>query len=273
VQREINGKIVRVPQFSVQVTDIDNQKVYAKQLFPDMKNVSISTQTMDVYFGKDLTLHNNNGIFYLDATFTPNNGPRITLSMNLTPTRPVLLIGKTGLVDMWDNTNSYYYSYTHVKSEGLVQIGNEVLELDPGYSLSWMDHQWGDFITLPGNQWMWTSIQMANGIEINLGTILDNKTMEVATGSANIVMPDGSHIYLMHPQDFKYIANSVLGQKHPLSYDVLIPAIDLKVTLTALAKNQDQNGIWEGVSDAEGTYKGDAVSGQAYTENTVKYSN
>lgn len=271
VQRLVNGTKVAEPVFEIQVTDIDKQKVYANQIYFADKDVSMSSQNLDVAFGKNLTLRKDHDTYFLDVAYQSVEGEAVTMSIRFVPTREALLIGKTGLVDMWDDTNSYYYSFTHVKSEGYVKIDNEVLEIDPQNSLSWMDHQWGDFIILNGyNQWMWTSIQLTNGMEINLGRIIDPKTQTVVNATANIVMPDGSHQYFLHPEEFSCVPNpGLLGQRHPYSYDVEIPGVGLKLTLTALAPNQDANGIWEGVSSAEGTYQNGAVSGQAYTENTV----
>ena len=50
---------------------------------------------------------------------------------------------------MGDDTIAIYYTYTRLNTMGYIQIDNETFEIDSEKSLSWMDHQWGDFITLP----------------------------------------------------------------------------------------------------------------------------
>ena len=95
----------------------------------------------------------------------------------------------------WDNTNSYYYSYTHLKTGGYITIGKETFELDPEQSISWMDHQWGDFVVAPWNQWLWACIQLKNGMELDLAVIMDKKTGKPMTKWMNLIMPDDSTLF------------------------------------------------------------------------------
>ena len=177
IQYDWKGKKIIIPQFTIQITDIDKQKVYGKRVFFLEKNTYSSTQDLNVMLGKDITLRKNNNTFFLDGSVEIRNNPTLKFSMQLTPSRDALMIMDKGLVDMWDNTNSYYYSYTHLNTDGFIQIGKEKFTLNPQQSISWMDHQWGDFIPLPGkNQWIWTSVQLENGLEINLAVIYDQRS-------------------------------------------------------------------------------------------------
>lgn len=262
-----------IPFLQVQVSDVDKQKVYGKHLyFVGEKNSSISTEVLDVKFGKDFTLRKENETYQADGTIQLEPGSQLKFSLHLTPKREAVLIGENGLIDMTNNTNSYYYSHTRLKTEGYFQINKEVLEIDPAESLSWMDHQWGDFLIVPGrDQWMWTSIQLENNLDINLFVRIDKKTKEPVAGMANIFFPDGSKKIIQFP-NYSYLPRALTpGDKHPLTYDLSIPDINLNLILDALVPGQDVNGIWEGVSAAQGKYKDVAVKGQAYTENTVKY--
>jgi predicted secreted hydrolase len=261
--------------FQIQITDIDKKKVYAKQLFfLDEKTFSISTQDLNISFGKKLSLYKKNASYIVEGSVLSEDGVPLDFSLDLTqkPTTDVLLVGGKGLMPMWNNTNSYYYSYTKLKTKGYLKIGKEVFELDPCQSLSWMDHQWGDFIIIPGkNQWMWTSIQLKNGLDINLGIILDDNLKPV-NGSASLVVPSKltPRVFITDLSKLAYTAEKVQpGQKHPLVYHLSIPFMKLQITSEALVPGQDLNGIWEGVSQVTGTYKDQPITGQSYTESTV----
>lgn len=263
-----------LPGFYIQLTDIDNKKVYGKKMFFfNKKNISLSTQKLDLKYGKDLTLQKNQNTYLLNTKIKGSyKQPPFALSLQFTPTRAVLLASKTGLIDMRNDTNSYYYSFSNLLTNGYIQIGDERLEIDPKQSLSWMDHQWGDFILTPGYQWMWASIQLQNGLEMDLAAGMDPKTKKIIPAWANIIMPNNSRIYLTNPQDFSYQDRGLpKGEKHPLTYDLIIPSIDLKLTMDAYVPGQNVNGIWEGISSVKGTLKGKPVTGQATTENTIRY--
>ncbi len=268
------GKTKIVPQFSIQITDIDNKKVYGKTFFILDNSFSISTQDLNVTFGKEISLRKNQNSFFMEGLTQTEQGPQIEYSMQLTPLREPLFVQQTGLIDMGDGTNSYYYTYTRLTTLGYIKIGNEFFEIDPVKSLSWMDHQWGDFVILPWRyQWMWASIQLENGMDILLGNILDPKTKEIIRGSANIIMPDNSRKYIFDfKNDFIYQPRESLpGQHTPLKYQLDIHSIDLHLQIDALVPGQYVNGIWEGVSEAKGTAWDSSIRGQAYTEYSVPH--
>lgn len=266
-----NSKKPTVRYLGIQITDIDKQKVYGTRAFFSENDSSYATDHLEIQLGKNISLKKLGATFFLAGDVLAKND-KLQFSLQLTPSalRPTpLLINGTGLVDMWENKNSYYYSYTQLMTTGWLAINAERFDLDAQKSLSWMDHQWGDFIVKPGiNQWFWTSVQLANGLEINLGKIIDNKTRKQIGGWANVILPDDKRIYLLNFADFSYLPQETM-QKFPLKYDLLIPSLDLVLHSQALAPKQDANIIWEAVSEVSGSYQGKIVSGQAYAESTV----
>lgn len=261
------------PAIQLQITDLDNKKVYGSQIIYPAKNTFISTDDLQVVFGKWVSLQKS-GKTYLASGILPSfQGTKLEYSLQFESTRAPLLEGKTGLIDMTEGTNSYYYSHTHLITSGYIKIGNETFELNPQQSLSWMDHQWGDFILTPWNHWVWASIQLDNGMEMDLAVTRDadkSKSKEpLKTTWINVIMPDDSRLLI---KDFKYVAQGLLpGQKHPHVYDLSVPELNLQLKISALAPGQDVLGIWEGISEVEGTYNGNPVKGQANTESTVNY--
>jgi predicted secreted hydrolase len=264
----ISGTSIKIPLYTLQITDIDNQKVYGHtQLIPD-NQCFFSDTRLDVSMGKEITLQKStDGAYQLKGTVTSRQGPKLTYALQLTPTRDVLFINKTGLADMWDNTNSYYYSYTHINTTGFIQIANEKHIVDAKNSLSWMDHQWGDFLISPLNKWIWEGIQLDNGIDINLAVIMDHN-MQPQSRLANIIMPDGSRVYTHNIQVKPHVNQ---GEGYPQVIEISIPEINLHVMLTSEVRNQDMGGLFEGIGHAEAMYQGKPVQGFAYMETTIRY--
>lgn len=258
--------------FLVQIADIDNQKVYGyADYYLRKKSMSFATDKLDAKLGTN-TLTKNGDTYLINIAVKPKKGPAIKLNLQLTPTRDALLASKTGLIDMSHNTNSYYYSYTNLKTAGNVTLGNEALEINPKQSISWMDHQWGDFTLTSKSHWVWASVQLENGLEMDLAASVDPITKKYTAAWANIIMPDGSRVYLTKPTDFQYSDEGRLkGQQHPNVYNLVIPSLDLKLHFQADVPGQDVDGVWEGISTATGTYQGKKISGIANTESTVKF--
>ncbi len=267
----VDGKPLIVPIYHIQISDIDKQRVYGNRIFCDNKYTYFSTKDLHIALTDSIMLQKIGATHHASGVVKSEQGPTLEYSLEFIPKSKPLLAGKTGLVDMWDKTNSYYYSYTHMQMHGYIKIGNEKFEIDPEKSLSWMDHQWGDFIVAPWNQWQWASVQLENGIELDLAVIMDKITHKPMTKWVNIVMPDDSRIHLTRHEDFDYVDHGIPpGHKYPQEYDLNIPSINLKLNLKSLVPGQDVNDVWEGVSEAQGTYNGEFIRGQATTESTIK---
>lgn len=265
-----------LPWIQIQVTDIDNKKVYGKQLVLVRPSAyTISSAKLDIRNGKTFSLEEAESQGYvLNTRLNSEEGSTLSLSLRLTPKTPLnrLFIGGKGLIDMWKGTNSYYYSLPELVTEGYFQIGHEMFEIDANQSLSWMDHQWGDFLLDHESQWMWTSVQLQNGLALTLYEFVDDKTKKLLSGAVSVLLPDHSTVFINDLSRFSYTPHAIpQGEKYPHTYDLSIPELDLNLQLNALAPGQDVNGIWEGVSQAQGAYRGAAVTGQAYTENHVVY--
>lgn len=273
IQRDFGTIKKLIPFIQIQIADIDNQKVYGNSVyFLNDNEWKLSTSQLDVSLGKNLWLHKKGSAYVTEGSLVLKDGTTLHFSLQFESTRGPLLASKTGLVDMWDNTNSYYYSLTHLITSGYFQLGNELLEIDPQQSLSWMDHQWGDFLITSFTHWMWASIQLDNGIELDFAVFPDKKTQEKIPKWANIIMPNDDRIYLTEPNQFEIHAHPVIpGQKHPTSYDLKIPAIDLNLNeIVADTPGQDIN-VPESMSTVSGTFRGMKVHGQANMENLFSY--
>jgi len=267
------GKKSTIPRFSLQIADIDNQKVYGNTVVYPANQMVASTDTLNFAYSNDVTLQQINGQYVVNAKIKSKDGHVLQVSMQLTPERDPLLVTQNtdqpGLVNMWNNTNSYYYSQTEVNTAGTIQIDDQTYTIDPTQSLSWMDHQWGDFVIVPGaTQWIWSSVQLTNGLQINLSNIVDPKTKRPVTTNASIVMLDNSRVYTS-----TVIITPIMdpNHKHPLKYHFEIPTINLQFDADTYVPDQDVNGISEAISSVTGMWNGQHVNGNACVESIVDY--
>lgn len=256
----------------VQLTDIDQQKVYGTTKLYPPKSTTFDTNELNVKLGNDFYLNKLSSLYNIEQKIKIPNAPKIVLNLTLSPSKTPLLINKTGLTDMYDGTNSYYYSNVRMKTEGTLQVGDDIFTVDHAAenSVSWMDHQWGDFVLSPQkSRWIWTSVQLDNGIDFSAWELIDPKTGKVVWKIGNIIMPDDSRFYTNNI-DIEPMTRDKRSH-YPARYRVSIYPLGLTVKLDSLAPHQDSNGFWEGAHAASGYFDGNKVAGFSYVENTVEY--
>src|SRR5262249_2768362 len=121
-----------------------------------------------------------------------------TLDIALAADKPVVLHGGNGLITYGLAGFSYYYSRPRLPLVGTL--------LDHGRSMTvtgqaWMDHQWGNFVSLAGSGWDWYSLQLDNATEYMLYVIRDREkrplsvfgTYVPASGTASALDQGGIH--------------------------------------------------------------------------------
>jgi predicted secreted hydrolase len=267
-------KPVTLPTNSVlmmQITDIDKKKVYGTEVRYLEKVVNFNDERLSIHLGNDFSLENMNGFYILKEKANIKDGSTIELSLTFIPTKSPLLINGTGLIDMWNNKNSYYYSNTRLTTTGQLQINGELFDINPQFSHSWMDHQWGDFLLNPNKaQWLWSCIMLDDGTDLSVMELIDSETKKIVSRFANIILPNDNRIYT---SDFDFIPLKNLTDTYPETYQVTIPSINLQLTLDSLSPHQDSLGFWEGIHNATGLSQHEKATGFAYVENTIPMKN
>src|SRR5437867_11655140 len=79
------------------------------------------------------------------------------LHIDLKGLKPATLHNGNGLITYGLGGFSYYYSRTRMSLSGTLVDHNQSLQVS---GEAWMDHQWGNFLTLSGSGWDWFSIQL-----------------------------------------------------------------------------------------------------------------
>jgi predicted secreted hydrolase len=193
------------------------------------------------------------------------------LDLAVTPTKPAVIHGSDGTVDMGDVSPSFYYSQTRMAAVGTLTVDGAAV---PVTGIAWMDHQWGKFDVFASNGWDWFSIQLEDQTEVMLYFLHDKEgrtTMTAATvvdeygcarqASGVEVRPTGS--WKSPHTDATY----------PMGWEVTVGSEDLELTLVPTVLDQEidardttLNTYWEGAVDVTGTRRGRAVTGDAYVE-------
>lgn len=263
---DIFGNKLSIPTFMVQVTDIDRNKVYGKVMIYPADKTHYSTTSLDILLNnKDLLLQEHGGVHHLESELESKQGVTLRLTLDMTPSGPVLVEGKDGIVPIGPDNNAYYYANTRMQTTGTLQVGDEKLDIDHNKSSSWMEHVWGDFLLSVNYPWYFANIRLDNGVDINLVNFLDLKTKEPTDlNHANVRYPDGTSQYLTTGIKLNLSEES----PYPHRYEISIAENNMHLYLESLADGQDVDGWWEGIAKVEGTYENKPVHGFCYVQIT-----
>jgi predicted secreted hydrolase len=207
--------------------------------------------------------------------------PGFKLNLVLTPLKPPVLHGakQDGLSQKGEGKGhaSYYYSYTRMKTEGVLHTSDGVLDVE---GLSWMDHEFGS-TQLKEYQigWDWFSVQLANNHELMLYHIRHQDGSFDPYSSGTLVRPDGSSLHLQR-EDFQIQAHDTWrspksGAVYPQRWTIRIPKADLTLHLEPVLTEQElitdnstRVTYWEGSVQVRGNLQGQSIDGVGYVEMT-----
>jgi predicted secreted hydrolase len=197
------------------------------------------------------------------------------VDLELIPTKPVVLNGENGYSRKSKDSpliSSVYLSYSNLKTEGRLEIGNKVFNVK---GKSWFDRE----ISSRGlgekqAGWDWFAIQLDDKSELML-YILRNKDGSIDRySSGTFIYQDGKYRRLSKNEftvkDLAYYKSENTGARYPSQWKINIPAENLILKITPLIEDQEVlaynstgNYYWEGTCKVEGTEKG-----RAYVEMT-----
>ena len=228
-----------------------------------------ATQGFDLTLG-GWTMQGLNGHDQLSAALAD-----YSIQLALTDELPhAILHNGNGIISYGPSGFSYYYSRPLMAVSGTLTDHGAPMQVA---GQAWMDHQWGNFVSLTGAGWDWYSIQLTDHTEYMLYVIRDAQKRPVATfGTA--IAPDGSASEIPPQQIQSQVTGSwtspVTGGVYPSGWQVTLPG-PVSLTLTPLLKDQElvtarSTGVayWEGAVGISGTTAGKPVTGEGYVELT-----
>ncbi|GER86650.1 carotenoid 1,2-hydratase [Dictyobacter vulcani] len=264
---------VRPAHFAI--TDISRNEFHYDQrsmtAFGQSRPDGQSTQGINVRVG-DWAAQGLNGKDHLTAAMQD-----YAINLNLTGQKDATLHNGNGLITYGLGGFSYYYSRTRMAVAGTLMDHNQPLKVT---GTAWMDHQWGNFLTLGGGGWDWYSIQLNNNTELMLYVIRDasGKTISTYAGyttadAKSVVLPEQA----LHLEALDTWVSPKTGIRYPSGWRVEIkdPHLQAALTIQPLLKNQELvvqkstgNIYWEGAVSIKGQNHGHSIAGEGYVELT-----
>ncbi|MDE3074309.1 MAG: hypothetical protein KGJ86_02680 [Chloroflexota bacterium] len=192
------------------------------------------------------------------------------VDLRLRSSKPAVLHDGKGLISFGPAGDSYYYSRTRLTTTGTIVDHGRRLAVT---GMSWMDHQWGNFISAGGG-WDWFSMQLDDDTELML-FLLRDRAGNPAGSYGTLVGPAGRARTLL-PSEYAVRATGSwtsrqTGVTYPSGWRV--QAADAELTLTPTVKGQELRTVastgvnyWEGDVAMVGSKGGEPIEGLGYVE-------
>jgi predicted secreted hydrolase len=206
-----------------------------------------------------------------------------SIAIDLSALKPPTLHNGNGLITSGLGGFSYYYSRTSMAVTGTLLDHQQSLQVS---GAAWMDHQWGNFLTLGGGGWDWFNVQLNNQTEMMLYVIRDASGQVIST-YVGIIGASGSYTELpassLSIDVLDHWTSPTTGITYPSGWHLQISASQISASLTLQPELKDQelvattstgNIYWEGAVSISGSLSlqgqshAVAVQGQGYVELT-----
>lgn len=199
---------------------------------------------------------------------------KAALSLHLTPTKPILLYGRNGLLPSSSagENNAYYYSYPRLQGNGsLIFEGKEYKIVDAS---AIMDHEFQS-VKQYNSSWDKFIIQLDNNEEIILYIFAEKQGNFVNPDSFGVInRADGEHIELkladFQLTPIKSWHSSTSNMTYPVSWTLIIPKYNYRLNMHPGVENQEIISListyWQGEAAVSGVGNGVQLSGYAYFE-------
>lgn len=220
------------------------------------------------YANEQVVAVDENGNFQLEGL-----GDNISIHLKLTSLKQPMLVNGNAWIDMPEGKGSSYYSLTRLETSGHINLNGINF---PVKGLSWMDHQWGNFLVVEKG-WDWFSMQLNDSTEYNLYSFR-NRSGKILYQYVNILDKNNT-LSSFRNFEFNRLAaweSKVTGKQYTTNWQVVIPAIKDTFYLAALKEKQElfstsdrdiMPSYWEGACAVEKhTPDGRVVFGKAFSE-------
>ncbi|MCB9285134.1 MAG: T9SS type A sorting domain-containing protein [Lewinellaceae bacterium] len=189
-----------------------------------------------------------------------------------------LMVGGTGFLNQGANNYTYYYSQTLVEVTGTLTFDGFT---EPVSGIAWIDRQFGDFNPNIGEPYEWFSLQLSNGMDINLWNVFtfenqipDTSTYRIFTAYVDDSTTVWNSDFGLERLAFDWSADGEVcySQKWRFTSD----ALDLDLIMTVNHPDQEVTlpfRFYEGSTNIEGTVGGQPVTGQGFAELLHQYEN
>ena len=187
--------------------------------------------------------------------------------------REAVLHDSTGLVDLGEAGETFYYSRTRMDYDGSMEDGRGRRAITGS---GWMDHQWGD-ISRVDVGWDWVNLQLDDGSDLMVAVVWRPPDQEREAAYATFVSPDGEAIHV--PSEGLVLeatgtwVSPETGIEYPMGWRLEIAPLDMALVLEPVLEQAEFAAgfilpvvYWEGAVTASGQRGGVAVEGRGFVE-------
>lgn len=197
------------------------------------------------------------------------------INLALTPTKPIVLQGESGLSRKGSEPGnaSYYYSLPRLATRGRITLGGEPLAVA---GLSWLDREWGTSVL--GSKvagWDWFALQLDDGRDLMLYHLRRTDGTLDAHSAGVLVDAGGNAVALaLRPESLAVTRTWVsprTGIEYPAGWRLHLPEHGLDLIVQPLVAAQEWNQAvryWEGAVAVRGGSGTGGMTGSGYAELT-----
>jgi predicted secreted hydrolase len=199
--------------------------------------------------------------------------------LELVPAKPPILHGDAGYSRKGSTAGraSCYYSFTRLKTTGIVKIQGKTLRVD---GMSWMDHEFSTAPLEPGlSGWDWFSLQLNDETEIMIYLLRKKDNGFSPASSGTFVDASGKTQHLtvktFHVKVIDTWKSPNSNAVYPSKWRIKIPTLSTDLTIAPNLSNQEMRSpnttnvtYWEGSVSVTGTKKDKSIKGHGYVELT-----
>ena len=196
-----------------------------------------------------------------------------TLDLEGTSRREPVFHDSTGLVNLGQAGDTYYYSRTRIEYGGWIEDEDGLRAVSGS---GWMDHQWGD-ISRVDVGWDWVNLHLDDGSDLMVAVVWQPGQQERVASYATHVAPGGDVTHVPG-NDVELTATGAwvspeTGIEFPMGWRLEISPLDVALQLEPVLKHAEfATGMvlpvvyWEGAVTASGQAGGSAVAGRGFVE-------
>ncbi len=199
----------------------------------------------------------------------------IAVDLTLDTAKPLVLQGERGLSQKSAEPGnaSYYYSYTHLPTQGTVSLGGQAFTVG---GASWLDREWSTSALGPEQSgWDWFALQLDDGRDVMFYRLRRKDGGIDPFSKGVLVATDGSTRALdwneVDLQPLGAWTSPRTGDRYPAGWRLRLPAEKLDLTVTPKIADQEMRltvRYWEGAVAVDGHAGDQAIAGQGYLEMT-----
>lgn len=206
---------------------------------------------------------------YQITAFSPSGG----INLDCISQKRPLILGDDGFFYQGADGYTYYYSLTHINISGTLTL-NGITE--PVVGVGWMDHQYGKLESTVGETYEWFSIQLSNGIGINLWSIFTNQNQiplneNYRACSIYLNEQNDTTVHNYELSRLKYAFMPITLNCFSQQWRFIWGNIDLIITAAQPNCEITPYQFYEGSTRIQGTVNGVPVTGVGFAELIHRY--